>query len=324
VISVLFAGHMIDSSERKEIGTSGGTYMIDKPSIIITSGGRTGTVFFAELFNDILDSCKVVHEPENLDLRSPLENLWKIKKFGIWNSVVKKMFGKWGITSISNRRMSGDLNIKMAAELLLKEREQFIQSFSEDIYVEASYHYYGLIDILPKVFKKHRVVYIVRDGKEWVRSHMDKKEFYHTKNPHTIFSTRISPKIIGDKKYESKWALMSRFEKLCWAWVTINKYALKTITENPNAKLFYFEDIFKSEDRYDNLKALVDFVTSFPDCSKVTYESLGCKLERKVNQDISYEFPSWKNWSPEYVKQFKMICGPLMSRLGYGSEKEWN
>jgi len=291
--------------------------MIEKPSIIVTSGGRTGTRFFYELFNSIIQGCIAFHEPENINLKEPFESLWKIKKFGFWNASYKKMHGDWGITSISNRRMSQRININKSAKLLLNERKKFVESFSERIYVEASYHYYGLIDVLPMVFKHHRVVYITRDGRDWVRSQMNKKEFYHKKNPHTRFKTRISPDILNDKNYIDEWDSMSRFEKLCWAWTTINKYALSSMKKNENARLFYFEDIFYSDTKYDNLRKLVDFLTFIPNCEKIEYDSLEGKLEEKVNQPPEYEFPSWEKWSLNQKNKFRQICGDLMKRLNY-------
>ena len=292
--------------------------MIEKPSIIITSGGRTGTKFFFELFNNIIQGCIVFHEPENINLKEPFDVLWKIKKFGIWNMSFKKIRGDWGITSISNRRMGGRINKNESSKLLLNERKKFVESFPERIYVEASYHYYGLIDVLPMVFKNQRTVYIIRDGRDWVRSQMNKKAFYHEKSPHTRYKTRISPYILDDNKYINEWHSMSQFEKLCWAWTTINKYALNSVKKsNENARLFYFEDIFYSNNKYDSLKNLVDFATFIPGYGRIKYSSLEEKLEKKVNQPLKYEFPSWEKWSLNQKNEFMQICGDLMKQLKY-------
>ena len=123
--------------------------------------------------------------------------------------------------------------------------------------------------------------------------------------------------------YKSKWKSMSRFEKLCWAWITMNQYAIDKISKNPNSNLFKFEDIFNSDNRYDNLRELIDFATSFPDGKKIAYGSLEGTLEKKININPSYEFPSWKKWSSNNLKRFKNICEPLMNKLEYGNEKDY-
>ena len=291
--------------------------MIEKPSIIITSAGRTGTAFFFNLFKNIPKDCKVFHEPENINFRKISETLWKFKKFGFLNTTVKKIQGNWGITSISNRRMSGKITIDEATKLLVNERKKFIESFNESVYVEASYHYYGLIDVLPNVFRRHKAIYIIRDGREWIRSHMNKLEWYHEKNPHTKYNTRISPMIFNDEKYNLKWNSMSRFEKLCWAWAKINNYALSSIKKNPNAQLVYFEDIFLSNQKYDNLKTIVDFLTDIPYYEKIHYDTLEGILDKKINKPPTYKFPHWRKWSQEQLGQFKEICGSVMEKVGY-------
>ena len=286
--------------------------------IIVTSGGRTGTKFFSNLFREIIDGCISVHEPETINLKNLGHTLDVIKRFGLFAPTIKKITGNWGITSISNKKIRNEITSEEAILLLLDERKDFINSFSENIYVESSYHYFGLIDILPNVFKNHRLVYLVRDGREWVRSHMN-REWYTTKNIPSIFRTILTPD--PKDKYYKKWNSMSRFEKICWAWVKINKSALEGLKKNPNAKLFYFEDIFNSNQKYENLKKLVDFATFFSDF-KVNYKTIDDKLEKKVNMPNEYKFPIWKNWSNEQKKQFNAICGPLMSKLGYGDEND--
>ena len=89
---------------------------------------------------------------------------------------------------------------------------------------------------------------------------MNAKLFYHNADFNTIFNKRLTPIIINDLNYKNKWKYMSQFEKLCWGWTEINNYALNTINKNPNAKLFYFENIFKSKDKYYNLDNLLKFL----------------------------------------------------------------
>lgn len=293
--------------------------MIKKPTIIITSGGRTGTLFFTKLFNNF-ENIASVHEPENIDIKN-------IKKFGFINSVLRKIQGKWGITSISNNRMLNKLSIIRASDELIKQRKKYIEGFKKNLYVESSYHYYGLLDVLPLSFKTHKAIFIIRDPRSWVASHMNKKEFYHLSNPHTWFKTRISPRKVNDIKYLKIWKKMDRFEKLCWAWNYINNYAIGSIKKNPNAKLFFFEDLFISEKKVENMSRLINFILDLKNVKisrpKKLNEIIKKSLSRKVNKPQSYNFPKWKKWTPEQAKTLYKICGPLMEKLEYGNEMEW-
>jgi hypothetical protein len=121
--------------------------------------------------------------------------------------------------------------------------------------------------------------------------------------------------IKGDP-YAEKWRTMSRFERICWAWATLNSYALNSIRKNPRARVFRFEDIFKSENRYQHLTELVDFGTGLPGVGVVPPQVLEGWLERRVHAS-SGDFPGWQEWSPQHRQHFLGICGPLMEELDY-------
>jgi hypothetical protein len=296
--------------------------MINKPTIIITSIGRTGTKFFAQLFREILKDNVTYHEPEKIIIKSTYLNLkktfWVFKNFGLINSTLKKITGSWGIRSISNRKIMDKLTTNEARLFLIGERKKFIESHHKiKIYVESSYHFYGLIDIIPISFKYHNTVYIIRNGRNWIRSHMDKTKWYSVKHIPSLLNIMLTP-WKKTSTYNLKWKSMTQFEKLCWFWSTANQYALNTIENNPNAKLFYFEDIFESENKYANLKKLIDFVTTFKNFKiKYNHNKLSGILEKKINNPKKYTFPSWENWTEEQKNQFNEICGPLMKKLGY-------
>ena len=109
---------------------------------------------------------------------------------------------------------------------------------------------------------------------------------------------------------------MSRFEKVCWAWVRLNEYALRTVDSNPDARAFRFEDIFLSDERYDHLSELLNFVTELPNVHAINLETLEGWLEHRIHES-SGDFPTWENWSSEQKQLFEDICGPLMKHLGY-------
>jgi len=251
----------------------------------------------------------------------------QLRIVGAKNLLFRKALGRWSLVQLSDARLRGDLSFEQAVQRLLQQRREFIHSRSGSVYIESNLGYYGLIDILPKVYERHRVAYIIRDGREWVRSWMAWGEMQG--KPGGIYGKSKIENLLGhrwptaleidDDPYHIRWNSMSAFEKLCWAWVRLNAYALKTIPKNPNARVFRFEDIFESENRYQHLEDLVQYVTTIPGVEPIASRSLDGWLDRRVQKSGDH-FPSWSEWTSEQKEQFRGICGSLMEQLGYFSD----
>jgi hypothetical protein len=296
--------------------------MIEKPTIIITSIGRTGTKFFAILFGDIISESTSLHEPDIFTFRQQTGVTQQLREAGVYNLTIRKILGRWSLVSLSDARLTGKISYADAVQEVLEQRQKFVYSKKGRVYIESNLGYYGLIDVLKDVYRHHRVAYLIRDGRSWVRSFMDR-------GAKMLAPMYAKGKIIGkvthnwptasdfeDDPYQLEWPTMSRFERLCWAWTRLNEYALKTILENPNARLFRFEDIFESVDQYEHLADLVQFTATFPEGEPFTSRSLDGRLDRQVNQSAD-RFPEWAQWSTEQKQRFQTICGPLMERLNY-------
>lgn len=300
--------------------------MIQKPTIIITSLGRTGTKFFQEFFADVVPEATSLHEPDYLNfgqyggINERIKQVVRqIRESGFLNLVIRKSLGRWDLIRISDRRLRGTLGYADAARQVLAQRRQFVRSRPGSVYIESSSAYFGLVDVLKDVYREHRVVYVVRDGRDWVRSKMNFGTMYEKGKIRSIISyTWPTAWDIEGDPYQSRWATMSRFEKICWAWSKLNQYALETVQQNPNAKVFRFENIFNSEDRYRHLAHLVEFSTNMPGLRLVPSQALQGWLDENIHVS-NKAFPSWADWSASRKQRFLDICGPLMEQLGYGS-----
>ncbi len=296
--------------------------MIEKNSILITSLGRTGTEFFAKFFSEILPDSTSLHEPDIFP--SQTADAWRvylrqIKRAGIWQMVILKALGKWTLVRLSDDRFLNKIDDTRAVKLLYRQRYSFVRKMPGIVYVEANIGYYGLLDITPQVFRNHRAVYIVRDGREWVRSHMNWGEFYGKKGLKKLIAHNWPPaSALPEDTYAKEWNAFSRFEKLCWAWTRLNEYALSTLEKNPNARVFQFERIFSGEGRYKTLEELVAFVASQPGIDAAKVRAVDGWLERKIHQS-SGGFPAWEGWTSAQKEHFNKLCGSLMEKLGYSS-----
>jgi len=289
--------------------------MIHKPTVIITSLGRTGTSFFAYLLSNILSDTKALHEPDtfHLDLH---RLLGQIQESGIKNIIFRKAIGKWSMASLSHARIKGELPYQEAVEKILSQRKDYIHSKTASLYVESTLAYYGLIDVFGDVFEQHRVLFLIRDGREWVRSKMNRAEMYNRGKVRELFahSWPTAKDFPGDP-YQSEWDSLPRFEKLCWAWTKLNTYALQGVNASRHSRLVRFEDIFEHRDRYKNLREIVQFAVSFPGL-EISHDAVDGWLERRINVSDGV-FPSWDRWTEQQKARFQLICGGLMRKIGY-------
>lgn len=296
--------------------------MIKKPCIIITSIGRTGTKFFAELFANIIPDATSLHEPDifNFSLKKGkgIKYLKKqLQDADFRNLILKKALGKWSLVGISDKLFCNEIDADTAARLLSEQRKKFIESRKGKFYVESNVGYYGLLDILPKTFKNHKAMYIVRDGRDWVASNMKWGEMYGKGKVRSIFAHNWpEAKDISNDEYSEKWNQLTRFEKLCWAWSRLNSYALEKVENNPNAMWVRFEDIFIDKEKYDNFQNIVDYLTYISKDGNINYNSFDGWLDTKIHEGLGY-YPDWKYWTNEQKESFQKICGPAMEKLGY-------
>jgi len=234
--------------------------------------------------------------------------------------VFLKALGKWNLAKLSDSRFLGNLEYRRAVKNLYGQRMDFVSKTPGSIYIEANLGFYGLLDVIPAVFQHQRTIYIVRDGRDWIRSMLNWGEFYGKTGLRKYLSHKWpGASDLSDDPYAEEWDSFSRFEKLCWAWTRLNGYALETAKENLHARIFRFEELFLGNDKYQSLGELVTFATSLPGLDPKQIGKVDGWLERKIHQS-SDGFPAWEKWTTTQKSQFEQICGPFMEELGYRLE----
>lgn len=303
--------------------------MIKKPTIIVSSLGRTGTTFFTKYYKEIFPKGYSIHEPGMIRLKGLELNNVKdaISVFGFKHAVLRKLLNLPDIKYVSKKRMEGKISKEVAALLIEKLREHFINKIEAPIYIESNYQFQGLLDVLPLSFENYRSIYIIRDPRDWVRSFINWRGLYHWTDIHYLLRNRLSPSAVGDQNYAKKWKKMDQFEKLCWAWQFINNYARETTNNDPNSRVYLFEDIFKSKKKTENLLELTEFTQDIKNIKRKNQDHILKVIDKtlghKVNKPQTYDFPAWQEWDNSIAKKLQSICGELMDKLGYGTEEEW-
>ena len=298
---------------------------IDKPAAIISSTGRTGTLFFARFLHSVLDNATVVHEPDVFHF-SPRKGkglagaVRQLRTAGAFNFFIRKYLGGWSVIKLSDRRMRCQIGDDAARRRLLELRQSFVQRRPTSCYVESNCGYYGLMDLLPGVFSHHRSCFIIRDGRDWVRSKVNWGEMYGKGWPRRLIAHNW-PRgdQFPDDPLASNWSSLGRFEKCCWAWTKFNGFAIDLLEANPEARLFYFEDIFRSEGRLKNMIGLLEHILSHTGIPMPQREKILEWQSRRVHSSRKV-FPAWPEWSRTQKATFREICGPLMKRLGYDTD----
>ena len=296
---------------------------IEKPTIIITSLGRTGTKFFKALFESQLSEACSLHEPDVFNYfqyKKGKERISQVKiqlkEVGLFNLLIRKPLGHWSLINISDDRVCGSVDFSSALRKVHNQRYSFVNKVEGSPYIESNAGYYGLLDIIGQVYDQYRVVYIVRDGRDWIQSKINWGQMYGKGKLQRIFAhTWPTAHECGEVTLDV-WNSMPRFEKLCWAWVKLNEFALNAIGDNPYIKLVKFEDIFYGEDRYQNLSELLGFLMSFDNPELSTIKSVDGWLDKRIHESKE-RFPKWVDWSSDQKEYFDSVCGPLMEKLNY-------
>ena len=306
---------------------------INKHCIFVTSAGRTATRFISELIEIAIPDCYSNQEPDVWRLDSVIidfrknypEFARKIRDFGILSMTLGKLTTLGNPRGLSAARQMGKISTEKASKFLFQFRNHFLSKLKNTIYAECNLQIVGLIDIIPMVFPNSKTVFIIRDGRDWVRSSCNGYFApYSIGDPVRFFpGSRPSAKSCIDDPFRNRWDSFSRFEKLCWYWRKHAQYALETIPKNQNSKMIKYEKLFDNSRHIEEMTDLLKYLTHFSNGTKLNFKYDGELKTAKFHESRKNNFPKWKDWTQQLVNQYQEICGDLMQKLGYGQEPEW-
>ena len=292
------------------------TAIQEKYFAFITSGGRTGTKFFGDLLCQMIPVAFSVHEPDVLN-RLDKHFLRQLRIFGFYQMVLGRIAGKTGIRNLSQNYLARKIGLDQLSISISNQRQKYYDLIDQDLIIESYSGWYGCVPAIRQLFKNYKLLVVARNPKDWVRSNMNWGTMYGRRDwVSKLGLGRLNPKLVRDKQYQAQWESFSRFHKLCWAWKTIYETLLDSIKDDPNARIVKFEELFETQDKYLNLRDLLEFLTRFGDRA-FSFEIPPNILEKKVHQNISQQFPNWKDWEDDRHNDLISICGGVMERLDY-------
>jgi len=257
--------------------------------VFIISTGRTGTRFLARFFRSFSPAIDSRHEPDPDFL-----------KLGV-GYARDKVSLEDAVTVIRERRL-------WIADSMRKN--------NKNIYIESNNRYFSLIPILWGIFPQAKIIHIVRDGRDVVRSTMN-RDFY-TPRDGIYFRKKLRLQATDFLKdpYCDKWSSMTQFEKCCWHWVRKDGFINQAIKGDSRAITVKFRDIFNKESNYQGLWEIVNFMGIGID-KDIFKKQCSLAMDKKINVSKREEFPSWQKWSQEQREQFMNIAGEYMKLYGY-------
>lgn len=275
------------------------------PLTFIVGTGRCGTVTLANVLN-ASSKCVAMHEGEIRSGMTPKERV---------------------LPHMCLQNVAAYLYPAQAVELLTAFRSAQIARQRELPHlIDIAYYYAPFVAAIREVFPLSRLVIVVRDGRDVVRSlytaevpdpmpagYVDERPF--TPRERFGHAGRLRPH--EDAPEGRAWDSYSPFQKNCWLWAETNRIILDGAAdwEHDRVRLVRFEDLVKG---YMSWKPLLEFL----DIDDIGAETVEAILARKLNCRKKTVLPHPGAWSDALLSQFKTIAGFMMRRLDYFAHAE--
>ncbi len=296
-----------------------------KHCIFFSSTFRTGTKFFGETMSNMIEDCVSVHEPDTTRVSNWPDWIAKMAKFGVPKMLWGQYRERYSLGKLTTTRQRGLCDDRKAEGYLIDNRRDYIDSFRESLYVESNHIIYGMLDLIADVFPNSKIIWIMRDPRTWIRSAINSTA-YHLYGPFDWDSLNLSVRAYNftSDPSASRWGSMTKFEKYCWYYSSVNARAFELMQDVPNFKVFRYEDLFDKKVRDDNFIEMLKYASCFDDGFSREFNYRPELLDVKIHAAASKRLvPKWEDWGSHMVEMMDFHCGKLMQEWEYGKEPDW-
>ena len=185
-----------------------------------------------------------------------------------------------------------------AIEKRLRAMLDLHQGIDRETFVDSSNLYIYFIDALYLLNPEIKIILMVRNGQDFVRSALSRR--WHE---HKAFGTVP----LQNDSYFSKWDSLTPIQKNAWTWQYRNKKALEGLSSVPAKQklVLRIEDIHKQE----TLCMLEAFTGK-----RVSDRELA---KKRHNANPAFSLPPKEQWAKQQRDEFNAIAGRMMSFFGY-------
>ncbi len=187
-------------------------------------------------------------------------------------------------------------------------------------YVESNNNLAWLIPAVKALFPHLRIIHVIRDGRDVVRSWYGKRVNSSDKatavfaGPNDI-RQRIGANDILNDEYHSRWNNMDRFERLCWIWSRTDAAVQDAIDGDDRCCTIRFEDIFGDQNGFAGAISLISFLANGRAVPRNDF--IRERMKIRSNASDGHALPHWSEWSQDMQTTFAAIAGSQMRRNGY-------
>ena len=296
-----------------------------KHCVFLSSTGRTGTKFFGQMMSHMIKDCYSVHEPDTTRVSMPADWISKMAKFGVPKMLWGQYRQQYSLGKLSTTRARGLVTEEKAREYILQNRMAYIDGIHKNIYVESNHLVYGLLDLIAEVFPNSKIVWVMRDPRTWVRSAINSTA-YHLYGPFDWDAINLSVRAYNfpDDPSAEKWNRMTKFERYCWYYQSVNSRALEILKKVPDHRVFRYEDLFTGDKREEHVIDLLQYSSTFSDGFSRDFDFHSEILDVRIHAAASKRLLApWQKWGSHYIETVDYYCGDLMKQFGYGKEDLW-
>ena len=215
-----------------------------KKIIFISSSGRSGSKSIASTLNNV-DNVKAFHSPFNFENYNCCKYLSQLEE-------VKKQRKKL-IESVINNNYN---------------------------YIESAVCIRYCIEDLVKLYPECTIVHLVRDGRDFVRSGLNRPWFKGNVN--------------------------NRFNKICKLWAEGQRMTIKSMKKIPKKN---YGGVIKLEDLSGkNINWFIE---------KIGLKSKNPTMMLALHTAKNYNFPQWVEWNSTLINRAKILMGKELKYFGY-------
>lgn len=235
--------------------------------------GRTGTTFLAHFFNQVTTNSIARGEDKPAFLRRGYELVSR-------DSTVFERF-----------------YFKIYRELRMRKYQDKVW------FMDTNNRLFSCANkIIREVYPDARVYQVVRDGRDVVRSWMNRGRYFPADK-----GRRLTPAMVPNDPFLQRWDSMNALQKISWNWVTNNRI----IEEQGPDDLYFFEGFFSSP--YSEMYRLLDSLEGL-EYDRATVDEALTKI---INPSPTYVFPKYPDWPELWKEQFWEVAGETMEHYGY-------